>query len=81
MSVWKTTEPPFEEAIFAIVKTNGGDQVFICQVDENETLVDLEYGDDYGWQRDCVDCWCTLQEAMQAIEAYNPPHAGEEEPK
>lgn len=83
MSLWRTDEPPIEEPMFAIVETNGGSRYFIGQIDQQGTLVDLDYGDDYGWESDCIDRWCPLDHVIEAIEncsdTSDDPSQGEKE--
>lgn len=66
---WKTEKPTSEDVILAVVETKKGQEVFVCTIDNNEMLVDTEYGDDYGWDNTCVDRWCLLQEIL---DTYNP---------
>jgi hypothetical protein len=61
---WKTDfqDIDTDEEIFAVVETNSGARYFVCVIDENGTLVDLENGDDYGWEVDSIDRWVSLSE-------------------
>lgn len=79
---WRTDMPNLDEAILAIVETKGGTRYFVCEVDENETLCDLEFGDDYGWQMESIDRWVSLSDLDAHLEGFsdNPP-SGEKETK
>lgn len=84
MIKWRTEDPTefasIDDAIFAIVETNKGAEYFICRIDKEYTLVDLEYGDDYGWQAEDVDKWCFLDDILESARAGSDnPLAGEKE--
>ena len=60
-----------EDAILAVVETSGGTRFFVCAVDVNGTLCDLEDGDDYGWQIDCIDRWVLLSDLDSHLESLS----------
>ena len=64
---------PVDEGILAVVETNGGTEWFVCKVDNTGQLVDLEYGDDYGWSYDAIDRWFPLDKLDAFLTYDNPP--------
>jgi len=66
-SKWKKNMPELDEPILAVVETNSGPEYFIGKIDERETLIDLDYGDDSGWQFESVDRWCPLETVLSII--------------
>lgn len=56
-----------EDAVLAIVETNGGAEFYLCRVDHGGMLVDLQHGDDYGWSAEDVDRWVSLGRILEEL--------------
>ena len=64
--------PELDEPIFAVVETVSGTEYYIGEINGNEDLVDLEYGDGYGWKSESIDCWCPLETVVKLINGDRP---------
>jgi hypothetical protein len=65
---WKTGKPPIEEPILAVVETNKKTRYYLGVVTPEGDLVDLEYGDDHGWEAESIDRWCTISDLDELLE-------------
>jgi hypothetical protein len=72
MSHWRQGPPIVEDqdsydSMLAVVETNVGAEFYLCRLDDSNTLVDIDSGDDYGWEADVIDRWCPLDEVLELI--------------
>lgn len=72
---WRDDKPDAEEPILAVVETNHATRYYACCVDTTGTLVDLEYGDDVGWEIVSIDRWIYLSDLDSLLESLDnqPP--------
>ena len=70
---WEKGQPPWtdgEAMLFQVDLSDGSTETFIGRVDDDDTMVHLDYldyGEDIGWQADSVDRWILLEDVLAAI--------------
>ena len=68
---WTAGEPPWTDGdalLFQVDLADNTTQTFIGRVDDSGMMVDLDYGDDYGWRAKSVDRWVLLSTVLDCIE-------------
>ena len=67
---WEKGQPPWtdgEVMLFQVDLSDGSTDTFIGCVDDTDSMVDPEYGDDIGWEAESVDRWILLEDVLAAI--------------